>query len=158
MHRPEKEIRDPTGIAAVLDIAPILRTALNDNDAPYILPLCFVRMEDVLYCHTAITGKKLDLIARDPRIGFEDEAEAVVVPGEMPCRFGMRYRSVIGTGETSIVMDQAEKRLGLDLISGKYAGYVPADYPNAELEQTQVIRIAIIRMTGKASQTCGYPL
>jgi nitroimidazol reductase NimA-like FMN-containing flavoprotein (pyridoxamine 5'-phosphate oxidase superfamily) len=68
------------------------------------------------------------------------------------------YRSVIGSGEASLVMDPAEKRLGLDLISAKYAGSRPADYPEAVLARTQVIRVTILQMTGKASGTCGYPL
>ena len=55
----------------------------------------------------------MDLIIRDPIVGFEAETEAAVVPGATPCRFGINYRSVIGTGEASPVMDQAEKLLGL---------------------------------------------
>ncbi len=71
MRRPEKEIHDPAGIMAFLDEAAVLRLALNDDSTPYIVPLCFARLENVLYCHSATKGRKLDLIARDPRVGFE---------------------------------------------------------------------------------------
>lgn len=54
-------------------------------------------------------------------------------------------------------MDPAEKRLGLDRISEEYEGFRPADYPGPVLARTQVIRVTILQMTGKASRTCGYP-
>ena len=64
MHSPEKEIYDPAGISEILDTAHVLHIALNDEDTPYILPICFARSGDVLNCHSSITGKKLDLIIR----------------------------------------------------------------------------------------------
>ncbi|MDD1716752.1 MAG: pyridoxamine 5'-phosphate oxidase family protein [Methanoregulaceae archaeon] len=121
MHSPEKEIYDPAGIPEIFDTAHVLHIALNDEGTPISSRICFARSGDVLYCHSSITGKKLDLIIRDPRAGFKTETEAVVVSGETPCMFGINYRSVIGTGEASLVMDLAEKLLGLDLISKKYA-------------------------------------
>ena len=157
MRRPEKQIHDPAQIEAILDEAAVIRLALNDDGAPYIVPLCFARLESVLYCHSASKGRKLDLIARDRRVGFEAETGVAVVPGEIPCKFGVTFRSVVGSGEASLVMDPDEKRLGLDRLSEKYAGFRPADYPGPVLERTQVIRVIILQMTGKASGTCGYP-
>gem|GEM_PF-4933292 len=64
-----------------------------------------------------------------------------MVPGETPCTFGIYYRSVIGTGEASLVMDQAEKLRGLDLISKKYAGYAPAEYPRQHSQKRRSSRL-----------------
>jgi len=40
MRRPEKQIHDPAQIEAILDEAAVIRLALNDDGAPYIVPLC----------------------------------------------------------------------------------------------------------------------
>ena len=58
-------------IDGVLNDADDMVVALNDGDgAPYAFPVNFVLLGDALYIHTAFTGKKMDLIRKNPRVGF----------------------------------------------------------------------------------------
>ena len=75
MRRSDREITDRNEILQVMERCDVCRLALNDGEYPYILPLNF-GMEQageqiILYFHGATEGKKLDLIARDPRASFE---------------------------------------------------------------------------------------
>ena len=71
MRRSDREITDRNEILQVMERCDVCRLALNDGEYPYILPLNF-GMEQageqiILYFHGATEGKKLNLIARDPR-------------------------------------------------------------------------------------------
>ena len=71
MRRSNREITDRNEILQVMERCDVCRLALNDGEYPYILPLNF-GMEQageqiILYFHGATEGKKLDLIAKDPR-------------------------------------------------------------------------------------------
>ena len=55
-------------------------------------------------------------------------------------------------------MDLAEKLLGLDLISKKYAGYAPAEYTQAALADIQIIKIVISPDDRKIIAHLEYPI
>jgi nitroimidazol reductase NimA-like FMN-containing flavoprotein (pyridoxamine 5'-phosphate oxidase superfamily) len=61
----------------------------------------------------------------------------------------MRYRSVIGFGDASLVEDLKDKRNALDLIMKHYP-QEPFAYPQATLKRTAIIKVEIEEMTGKA--------
>lgn len=76
--------------------------------------------------------------------------DAQVAPGEAPCRWSMKYRSVIGFGTARILEDHEEKRAGLGAVMAHYGG-PEGPFDGKSLERTCVIEIAIERMTGKQS-------
>jgi nitroimidazol reductase NimA-like FMN-containing flavoprotein (pyridoxamine 5'-phosphate oxidase superfamily) len=114
MRRAEREVTDPAWCLAVLDEAAYLVLALNDNDAPYTVPLCVAVARGRVYLHMATEGRKLDLIRADPGAGFAAVVHAAVVPGETACATGMRADSVAGTARCTVVEDPGERRLALD--------------------------------------------
>ena len=66
--------------------ADVLYLALHDEPAPYVIPLNFAYAEGALWFHCAREGTKLDLIRRDPRVGFSAVADARIVPGDRSLR------------------------------------------------------------------------
>jgi nitroimidazol reductase NimA-like FMN-containing flavoprotein (pyridoxamine 5'-phosphate oxidase superfamily) len=72
------------------------------------------------------------------------------VQGEQPCRWTMKYRSVIGFGRARIVDDEAEKKAALDVIMAHYGGG-GGEYDEKSLKLTSVIEVVIENMTGKQS-------
>ena len=67
-------------IDGVLNDADDMVVALNDGDgAPYAFPVNFVLLGDALYIHTAFTGKKMDLIRKNPRAGFSAYADVRII-------------------------------------------------------------------------------
>ncbi|MEN6611748.1 MAG: pyridoxamine 5'-phosphate oxidase family protein [Methanoregulaceae archaeon] len=148
MRRREKEIRDTAQVEAVLQAAEVLRVAFCDEGQPYLVPVSFGYEPGRLYFHSACEGRKMDILKKNPRCCFETEIGVEAIRTGKPCRWGMRYQSVIGEGTAHIVSDPAEKRRGLALIVRHYSGD-PAGIPDAALETVAVVRIAIARMTGK---------
>ena len=151
MRRGDKEIRDAERIDELLRSEQVLRLALTDDGAPYVLPMSFVRDGDDLYLHSAAEGRKIDLIRRNPRVGFELDRVGAIVPGAQACGFSVRYRSVIGEGTAEFVEGRGEKRRVLLLLMEKYAGTADWTFPDAAVDRTAVIRVRVDRLSAKES-------
>jgi nitroimidazol reductase NimA-like FMN-containing flavoprotein (pyridoxamine 5'-phosphate oxidase superfamily) len=67
---------------------------------------------------------------------------------EQGCRWGIKYRSVIGFGTAEIVNDQEGKKKALEIIMAQYSGreYI---FPEEIVTKTAVIKVVIARVTGK---------
>lgn len=150
MRRREQEITAPEELDDVFASAEICRIALPDGDIPYIVPVNFGYRERRLYFHTAPQGRKMDLIRRHPRVGFEVEADLVLKPAPQPCGWSMAYRSVIGWGVARILEEEAEKRAALDIIMAHYTTG-PFAYRAESVSRVAVVEIRIEEMTGKRS-------
>lgn len=150
MQRKDKEITDIRWIEAVLQSADVCRIAFAGNNEPYIVPVCFGYERGSLWFHSALTGRKIDILHNNPRCCFEVETGVAAIPAETPCGRGMRYQSVIGTGSAHITEDSKEKRHGLACIVSHYSAD-PAGIPEDALRNVAVVRIAIEKMTGKSS-------
>lgn len=107
--------------------------ALNDGDgAPYAFPVNFVLLGDALYIHTAFTGKKMDLIRKNPRVGFSAYADVRIIREKATTTF----RSVCGTGTAIIVEDKEEKRTALDAITVRYKSLCPRPAPDSMINRS----------------------
>jgi hypothetical protein len=150
VRRKDKEITERHLLEDVLRRGEVCRLALFDEDYPYIVPMNFGYEEGKLFLHGATSGKKLDLIRRNPRVSFEVETDLEILTAENPCNWSMRYRSVVGRGTAVILETPEEKRHGLNAVIAHY-GKDPFPFPDAALQAVAVIRVDIADMTGKES-------
>ena len=150
MRRKEKEIIDRDAIEAILAKSTVCRLALSTNDRPYIVPLCFGYEDNALYFHTAREGKKIDILKKNNRVCFEVDCDHELVSNETPCKWSMKYRSVIGDGKASLIDDPESKRRALDIVMLHYAGR-PSGYSAGNMEKMLIIKVEIESMTGKSS-------
>ena len=114
MTRREREITDPAKIKEILDGCSFLHLGLVDDKRPYVVPMNHgvTESEDghiILYLHSANTGRKLDIIRKNPDCCFTMERNVVPFEGKVACQYGMAYECVMGTGRITIVEDIAEK-------------------------------------------------
>ncbi len=137
-------------IEAIISQASVCRLALLDGDAPTIVPLCFGYRDGVLYFHGALKSKKYELIRKHPRVCFEFDILAGVIPAPEPCDWDMRYRSVVGYGEASMVENKGEKQQALSIITGQYTKQ-PITISEDRVKSTAVFKVIIASMTGKQS-------
>ncbi len=154
MRRSDREVVDAGKIDAILGEADACHLALVDGGAPYAVTLNygFERVAGgslVLYFHCAREGRKLDAIRKDPRAAFVIDAAHELVRGETGCDWGMKYRSVAGSGVVSFVRDDAEKRHGLDLLMEHYSGTRGFAYDDRVFAVTEVLRLDVESLTGK---------
>ena len=151
MRRKEKEIAEKSEIEAVIGKATVCRLAMADENAPYIVPLCFGYENNTIYFHSAKAGKKLDILRKNKRVCFEmDIGQEIINKGNNACEWGMGFQSVIGFGNAYILEDSASKRHALEIIMRQYAEG-SFEYNDAALDKTAVIKVDIDHMTGKQS-------
>jgi uncharacterized protein len=150
MRRGEREITEPAELEGILREASLLFLALQDESAPYVIPLCFGWEPGRLYFHSAREGRKLECIRRQPRVGFSACVDPGVVTAEAACDFASVGRSVVGTGLARIVSDEGQRAHAMDLIVRHYATHPPrGGYRPASLARTCLIEVAIETLRGK---------
>ncbi|MGD9202223.1 MAG: pyridoxamine 5'-phosphate oxidase family protein, partial [Chitinispirillia bacterium] len=66
MTKGNQEITDSLTIKEVLKSSRICRIGMIDNGLPYVLPFNYGYDDNLIYIHCARTGKKLDLIRKNP--------------------------------------------------------------------------------------------
>jgi hypothetical protein len=148
MRRKDREITDRAEMESLLREATVCRIAMTDGKEPYVVPLCFGYDNGSIYFHSALEGKKITILAGNPRCCIEVDECGGPLPDKNPCSWEFRYKSVVCTGVAQILEDPAEKRNGLNCIMQQYgAGEYP--FTDKELERVCVIRVAIQEMTGK---------
>ena len=150
MRRTEKEITDRDAIDAVIRRCQVCRLGMVDGDVPYVIPLCFGYDGRCLYFHCAPAGRKLDVLRRNNRVCFEFDLLEGLVEADEACSWGIRYRSVIGTGTAHIVEDAAGKRQALTALMAQYSPKA-FTFPEGTLARTLAIRVTVDSITGKQS-------
>ena len=105
--------------------------------------------------HSAKEGHKLDRLRHDSRVCVELECDAALVSGgDVPCRYGLSYASVIGWGTAGIVEDEAEKIRGLKLLMKNQTGR-DFEFDGKMASAVAVIKAVIPRFTAKARDNAG---
>jgi len=150
MRRSEKEITDESAIEAIINASLVCRLALSDGDQPYIVPLSFGYQDKTLYFHSALEGKKIDILKKNNRICFEFDVNTEIIEAEKACKWGMKYQSVIGFGRAVLVENIQEKQKALNIIMNHYSDR-NFQFPDKAIEKIAVIKIKIESMTGKHS-------
>lgn len=153
MRRSDREIKDIDGMLDIVRRGDVCRIALVDDGEPYIVALNygFERSsgEFSLYFHCATSGRKLDIIRVNSRASFMIDVDHELVTGEEGCSWGMKYKSVIGNGNISIVTDEAERKKGIDLIMHHYSGRSGFTYDSKVMSATVVLKLTVSEITGK---------
>jgi uncharacterized protein len=134
MRRKDREITDRAEIGAILRQATVCRIGLADGGEPYVVPVSFGCEDGAVCIHPApeasknlsgsspvsslagFDGKKITMIRKNPCCCFEVDICNRLVRSEKPCSWGMRYRSVIGSGRAAILETPDKKRHGLGCI------------------------------------------
>jgi nitroimidazol reductase NimA-like FMN-containing flavoprotein (pyridoxamine 5'-phosphate oxidase superfamily) len=148
MRRSKDEITDRTVIDAIIRECQVCRLGLSDDGEPYIVPLCFGYEGGTLYFHSAPEGRKIDILRKNNRVCFEFDIPGKMKESEQGCKWGIKYRSVIGLGTVELVDDGEAKRNALDILMAQYSGK-EYTFPDEVLAKTAIIKVVITHVTGK---------
>ena len=152
MTKRELQITDPNQIKAILDSAKVLRLGLAVNNEPYVVPMNYgYVMEDgklTLYLHSAMQGKKLDMLRANNKVFFEMDCDWKSFEGEKPCQYGLSYSSIMGRGEAVLVEDVEEKMKAMTALMKTQTG---KDFSFNErlVSIVAVVRIDVSEYTAK---------
>ena len=151
MRRSEKEITDKKSIEEIISRSKVCKLAMCDGNIPYIVPMSFGFMDNTLYFHSAPKGKKIEILKKNPNVCFEFEILTQVIQSAKACKWGMKYKSVIGFGTASFIAEDDLKRQAFDIIMNQYADGSFL-YEEASLKSAIIIKVDIHSMTGKQSE------
>ena len=152
MTKRELQITDLNQIQAILDTAKVLRLGLAVDNEPYVVPMNYgYTMEDgrlTLYLHSAVRGKKLDMLQANPKVFFELDCDLKPFNGVKPCQYGLSYSSIMGRGEAVLVEDVEEKMKAMTILMKTQTG---KDFSfNEQLVSiVAVVRIDVAEYTAK---------
>ena len=152
MTKRERQITDICEIRRILDTAKVLHLGLAMDNEPYVVPMNYGYIwendKPVIYLHSAVRGKKLDMIASNPKVFFELECDRMPFEGEKPCQYGMVYSSVMGRGEARIVEDVEEKKQAMSILMKTQTGK-DFSFEDRLVSMVAVIRIDVSEYTAK---------
>jgi len=150
MRRQDKEIQNESEIKAIIKKSGVCRLGMINGNNPYIVPLCFGYHDNVLYFHSSLKGKKIDILQKNPNVCFEFDLITEPVESENPCDWSMKYQSVIGFGKVVFIESLDEKHKALNIIMAQYSKR-PFQFPENKLKVISVFKVEIESMTGKHS-------
>ena len=150
--RREREVTDINKIIEILDKSKVVRIGLVDGDEAYVVPMNYGYTYEngklTLYLHGARRGKKIDLMQKNPKVFFEMDCDIVPFEGEVACKYGITYSSIMGKGKATILENPEEKMQALT--------YLMKTQTNKDFEFTEklvsvvaVIRIDVTEFTAK---------
>lgn len=147
MNRQERQTGDFNRILQVLDECRVCRIALNDENAPYIVPLSYgyesASDKLILYFHCARKGKKTDLIRKCPSAGFETDVFRRLVAAEKACGYTAKYSGIVGWGNIEFVEDSSEKEKALCLIMQHYTHSKEWKIPAVALDEVCILKLSV---------------
>jgi nitroimidazol reductase NimA-like FMN-containing flavoprotein (pyridoxamine 5'-phosphate oxidase superfamily) len=120
----------------------------GDNGYPYGVPVNYVYLNGNIYFHSAKTGHKLDAVKADCRVSF-----CVVLETELiPEKFSTKFKSIVAFGKASVISGEEKIDALMGLINKYSADYKDSgrDYVKKQNAGTEIVRIAIDHITGKA--------
>jgi len=155
MRKKDREITDIKEIINIIKKCQVCRIGIFDDEYPYIIPLNFgysYKNEKLsLYFHSAVEGKKLDLIEKNNKAAFEMDCSTELISSNSPCGYSMNYESVCGNGKIEI-LDNDKKIKGLKYLMKNYSNkdYSDADFKDKILKITTVLELKVNAIVGKS--------
>ncbi|MUM76368.1 pyridoxamine 5'-phosphate oxidase family protein [Pseudodesulfovibrio sp. F-1] len=141
---------DPPVVADILARAEVLWLAFTDEHGPCCVPVNFAAMEGGLCIHSGRRGRKAAALDSGALLAFSAAVDLEPKTGDAACKYGYRFRSVMGTGRPRRVEGE-EIHTVLDAITLKYAGK-PLPYEDRPLAATVAYVIDIAAITARIKE------
>ena len=152
MTKRERQVTDIQQITEILNKGKVLHLGLCVDNEPYVVPMNYgYTMENgklTVYLHSAVRGKKLDMIQANPRVFFEIDCDRIPFTGVLPCQYGVAYSSIMGKGVAQIVEDVEEKKKAMSILMKTQTGK-DFSFEDRLVSIVSVIRIDVQEYTAK---------
>ena len=112
---PHFEIKDTEQIHSILDSTEYGTLALSADDVPYAVPLNFVRINESIYFHGALSNKKMKMFSHNPHVSFSVVENYALIDSDFSTTEGLAcpatqfFKSVSIDGVVEIVESRDEK-------------------------------------------------
>lgn len=120
MRRKDREILELDKIKDILDECKVCRIGMHDDGEIYIVPMnfgySFENDKLILYFHCAKDGRKINILNKNNKVGFEMDCKHKLIESEIPCKNSFKYASIIGKGEVIFIGNTDEKIQAFNII------------------------------------------
>ena len=148
----EKLVTDMNEIVKILDNSKVVHVGMIDGDEPYVVPMNYgYTLEDgklTLWLHCAKRGRKLDVLRANNKVFFEMECGIQPFDGDIACRYGISYSSIMGRGTAEIVEDVEVKKAALTHLMKTQTG-MDFEFEDKMASIVSIIKIDTIEFTAK---------
>ena len=151
MRRKERQITEEEAWAVVDKCEYAFLAMTAEDGTPYGLPVTVVREGRNIYFHSALEGRKVECLRRQPRVCLTCVGDTAIQQD----RFTTLYESAVAFGTAAEVTENAEKVEALRLLCLRHTPDNMADFDravNASLARTGIWKIAVEELTGKAKR------
>jgi len=147
-------ITDKNIIHDVLDKAEYGTLALSAEEIPYAVPVNFVRIEDAIYFHGALSNRKMKMLEHNPNVSFSVVENYALIDSDFSSHDGLAcpatqfFKSVSIEGVATVLESRDDKAQVFEALMQKLqpkGGYKPfsdAAYDRA-IKATTVVKIAV---------------
>ena len=126
MTRREQQVTDINEIIEILEKSKVVHVGMIDGDEPSVVPMNYGYILEndrlTIYLHGARRGRKIDAIKANPKVFYEMCCDITPFEGEVACKYGITYASIMGRGMATLVEDVEEKKQALSLLMKAQTG------------------------------------
>lgn len=152
MSRQDRLITDKEEMIKIIEACQVVRIGMMDEDEVYILPMNFgytwENEELVFYLHGALEGRKMEVLKKCPKVGFELDCEHELVEGKLPCQYVFKFASVVGNGTAELVEDPQEKMRALSILM-KHVSEKEFEFNEKLVSIVSVVKVKATSFTGR---------
>lgn len=134
------------GVVDTCEYAFLAMTA--EDGSPYGVPVTIARDGNCIYFHSAMEGRKVESLRKDPRVCLTCVGETEI----LQTQFTTRFSSAMAFGAAAEVEEDGEKAEALRLLCQRHTPEGMAGFDKAvaaSLPRTSVWKIAVKEITGK---------
>lgn len=151
--RREFAVTERSEILDILNKCKVVNVGLVDGDEPYVVPMNYGYIMDEegnleLYLHGALEGYKIDLIRKNPKTFVEMHCDIESFEGDIPCKYGMAYASLMGRGTAELIEDVEDKIRGLEILMKTQTGR-DFEITAQMVKVVSIIKISVAEYTAK---------
>ncbi|HHD79196.1 MAG TPA: pyridoxamine 5'-phosphate oxidase family protein [Epsilonproteobacteria bacterium] len=151
---PHFEIKDKEVIYDVLDKVEYGTLALSVNDIPYAVPVNFVRIDDDIYFHGALSNRKMKMLAKNPKVSFSVVENYALIDSDfsttegLACPAAQFFKSVSMEGVVTVLSCREEKGNVFTALmqklqpKGGYKHFSDSEY-DAAIKATAVVKMKV---------------
>ena len=150
MRRQDRALSSADALA-IFERAEVAAISVITEQGPYGFPISPVLLGTTLYFHSALSGRKVDAFARDPRVWVSAWTDVHAAAD----KFTTYFESAMASGAVRAVTAPEERRRALAALCRKFTPDNMADFENALRRsdaRTAVWAIALENITGKAKR------
>lgn len=150
LRKPQKQINDQA--QAILERNNILCLGMCLDSQPYTIYMNYGCLNGKIYMHTGAKGLKIEILAANPRVSLTVMEEVELMDAPDPCKWDVRYRSVVALGQANLVQDMDEKTAGLAAIARQCGYDGEMNFPAEKVKGLAVICVEVQHLSGKQNQ------